>query len=69
MPVKEVQSSDDAVSKAEFCHVYFRMAYEKEKGGRGKEGKRKGKKPEGEGMGKKRKEEKTLFSKMPYISG
>jgi len=32
MPVREVlafASSDDAVSKAEFWHVYFRMASEK----------------------------------------
>lgn len=38
MPVREVlafASSDDAVSKAEFWHVYFRMASLKSGGGGG----------------------------------
>lgn len=48
MPVREViafASSDDAVSKAEFWHVYFSMASEKGKkkkkrGGEGEKGKK-----------------------------
>lgn len=59
MPVKEVQSSDDAVSKAEFWHVYFRMAYEKEKG---KE-KERGKKQRGREWGKKEKRKKPCVVK------
>lgn len=48
MPVREViafASSDDAVSKAEFWHVYFSMASEK--------GKKKKKKKRGGEEGKK----------------
>lgn len=58
MPVREViafASSDDAVSKAEFWHVYFSMASEK------------GKKKKKRGGGGRRGEKKC--SKVPYISG
>lgn len=63
MPVKEVQSSDDAVSKAEFAMFISGWHMKKKRGGGGRKEKERGKKQRGREWGKKEKKKKPYLVK------